>query len=41
MDMLARARTVLELDVREAVDRPLFYLDCQPIINAVDGEVAG
>ena len=41
MDMLARARTVLELDVREAVDRRLFYLDYQPIINAVDGEVAG
>lgn len=41
MDMLARARTVLELDVREAVDRRLFHLDYQPIINAVDGEVAG
>ena len=27
--------------MREAVDRRLFYLDYQPIINAVDGEVAG
>ncbi|UHD45887.1 EAL domain-containing protein [Aureimonas altamirensis] len=41
MDTLARARTALELEVREAVDRRLFFLDYQPIIDAADGTVAG
>ncbi|WP_062227863.1 putative bifunctional diguanylate cyclase/phosphodiesterase [Aureimonas frigidaquae] len=41
MDSLARARTALELEVREAVDQRRFSLDYQPIVKAADGEVAG